>query len=73
MRRDSVLVGLNDTSQVAAHREILERSKFRQSAAVKGLSTIIKRLVSSTKRRMFEPISVTISLMYNKNNKGPNI
>ena len=70
MRRDSVLVGLNDTSQVAAHREILERSEFRQSAAVKGLSTIIKRLVSSAKRRMFEPISVTISLMYNKNNKG---
>ena len=69
--KDSVLVGLNVTNQVAAHYEILLRSKLRQSAAVVGLSTMIKRLVSSANRRIWEPMSVTISLMYNKNSRGP--
>ena len=72
-RRPSVLLGLNVTNQVAAHCDILSRSVFRFSAAVIGLSTMIKRLVSSAYRRMFEPISTTMSLMYNKKNKGPKI
>ena len=63
----SVLAGLNDTNQVSAHCEILSGSELRQYAAVTGSSTIIKRLVSSTNNRIFEQISVTISLMYNKN------
>ena len=68
---DSVLEGLKDTSQVAAHREILSRSVLRQFAASEGSSTIIKRLVSSAKSRMFEPMSVTMSLMYNRKSKAP--
>ena len=38
-----------------------------------GSSTIIKRLVSAAKRRMFDPISRTMSLIYSKNNRGPKI
>ena len=71
--RASVLVGLNVTSQVAAHREILLRSMLRQSAAVVGLSTIMLRLVSSANSRMLEHISVTMSLIYNKKSRGPKI
>ena len=66
-----VLVGLNVTNQVAAHCEILLRSKLRQSAAMVGLSTMIKRLVSSANKRIWEPMSVTMSLMYNKKSIGP--
>ena len=36
-----------------------------------GSSTIIKRLVSSENRRICEPISSTMSLIYTKNNKRP--
>ena len=53
-RRASVLVGLNGTNQVAAHCEILSKSVFRHSAAVNGLSTIMKRLVSYANSRIFE-------------------
>ena len=67
------MLGLNVTNQVAAHCDILSRSVFRFSAAVIGLSTIIKRLVSSANSRMFEPISATMSLMYNKKSNGPKI
>ena len=62
-RNDSLFVGLNVTSQVIAHREILSRSMFRRAADVIGSSTIIKRLVSSAKRRICEPISSTMSFM----------
>ena len=65
---DSVFVGLKVTSQIAAHCVILPRSVLIQAAAVTWASTIIKRLVLSAKRRMFDPISRTI---YSKNNKGP--
>ena len=67
------LAGLNVTNQVAAHCEILLRSVLRLSAAVTGLSTIMKRLVSSANRRMFEPMSLTMSLMYTQKSKGPKI
>ena len=60
------MAGLKVTNQVAAHCEILLRSVLRLSAAVKGLSTIMKRLLSSANRRMFEPMSLTMSLMYTK-------
>ena len=69
----SVLAGLNVTNQVAAHCEISLKSVLRLSAAVTGLSTIMKRLVSSANRRMFEPMSLTTSLIYTKKSKSPKI
>ena len=62
-RKESLLVGLNVSSQVIAHREILSRSMFRRATDVIGSSTIIKRLVSSAKRRICELISSTMSLI----------
>ena len=70
-RNDSLLVGLKVTNHVAAHREILCKSALREAAEVTGSSTTIKRLVSSANRRICEPISSTMSLMYTKNNNGP--
>ena len=66
-------MGLNVTNQVAAHCGILSRSVFRLSAAVNGLFTMMKRLVSSANSRMFEPMSVTMSLIYNKKSSGPKL
>ena len=52
-RRDSVFVGLKETNHVAAHLDIFSIPVFKLLAAVKGLSTIIKRLVN---RRMADPM-----------------
>ena len=60
---DSFLTGLNFTNHFPAQTEILFMSSLISRAAVSGFSTITKRLVSSAKRRIFEPISLTISLM----------
>ena len=60
---DSDFDGLNDTSHLTAQACILARSAFSSSAALMGLSTIIKRLVSSAKSLMQECISSTISLI----------
>ena len=60
--RDSLLFGLNFTNQDFAHFDILLRSVLRISTAASGLSTIIYRLVSSANSRMFDRISVTMSL-----------
>ena len=73
IRCDSVFKGLNFTNQSSAHLAIFSRSALRISAATSGLSTIMKRLVSSAKRRMLDPISVTISLMKIKKRSGPRI
>ena len=70
---NSVFVRLKVTSQVAPHCVILPRSVLIQAAAVAGSSSIIKRLVSSAKRQMFDPISRTMSLLYSKNNRDPKI
>ena len=59
----SVLVGLKDTSEVVAHCDIFTRSMLSWPAAVKGLSTTIKRIVSPANNRIFEPISDTISFI----------
>ena len=64
-------MGLNVTNQAAAHCEILSKSVSRLSAAVNGLFTTMKRLVSSENGRMLEPMSVTMSLIYNKKSRGP--
>ena len=56
-----------------AQAEIFPRSAFMQPAAVTGSSTIIKRLVSSANSRIFDPISFTISLIYNRKRTGPRI
>ena len=64
-------MGLKVTNQVAAHCEILSRSVFSISGAVNGLFTIMKKLVSSANSRMFEPMSVTMSLIYKKKSRGP--
>ena len=61
------------TNQIAAQRESFSRSELRQRAAVVGLSTMVKRLVSSANKRILDLIFLTISLMYNKNNSGPSI
>ena len=61
---DSDFAGLNDTSHLTAQAGILARSAFSSSAALMGLCTIIKRLVSSVKSLMQECISSTISLIY---------
>ena len=71
--RDSFLEGLKVTNQIAAQRESFSRSELRQRAAVVGLSTMMKRLVSSANKRILDLIFLTISLMYNKNNRGPSI
>ena len=73
IRSDSVFKGLNFTNQASAHLTIFLRSALRISAATSGLSTVMKRLVSSAKRRMLDPISVTISLMKIKKRSGPRI
>ena len=53
---DSEFAELNDTSHLTAPACILARSAFSSSAALMGLSTIIKRLVSSAKSLMQECI-----------------
>ena len=60
---DSVLVGLNATSHLVAHKFILAKSALRFSAAVIGFSTMMYRLVSSAKSRIVECISSTMSFM----------
>ena len=69
IKMDSVLKGLKNISYYLAHRAIISMSLLRSSAASVGSSTTIYRLVSSGKRRIFEPISFTMSFMYSKNNK----
>ena len=64
---------MNLTSQVFAHCVIFSRSEFKVSAAVSGFSTIRDRLVSSANSLIFEPISVTMSFIYNRNKSGPSI
>ena len=71
--KDSVLAGLKVTSQVSAQSEFFSRSALRSSADLKGLSTIMLRIVSSANKRMLEPISLTISLIKTKNRRGPRI
>ena len=66
MTSDSVLLGLNVTNHVLAHCNILIRSVLSRSAEATGSSTMIKRLVSSAKKRIQEPISFTISFIKNK-------
>ena len=56
-----------------AHLIILSISELRSSAVVSGLSTIIYRLVSSAKSRLFDPMSSTMSLINNKKRSGPKI
>ena len=56
---DSLLIGLKSTKQLFAQTEIL----VRQTAAVTGFSTIIKRLVSSANRQMLESRFLRLSLM----------
>ena len=61
IRSDSAFKGLNFTNKALALLAIFSRSALRISAATSGLSTIMKRLVSSANRRMLDPISVIIS------------
>ena len=72
-RRDSLLIGLNVTSDSLAHLAIDSRSTFSNCAVTSGCSTIRYELVSSAKSRIFAWISFTISLIKTKNNNGPNI
>ena len=68
-----VLSGLKVTSHCAAHLVIFPKFNFRHAAAFTGSSTIIKRLVSSAKRRIFDPMSVTMSFLNSKKSRGPRI
>ena len=67
----SVILGLKDTSQFLAQSEIISRSVFSRRAAVSGCSTTIYKDVSSAKSLIFDPISETIALIYNRNRSGP--
>ena len=69
--RVSFLFGLNFINQDFTHFDIVLRAGLRISAATSRLSTILYRLVSSVKSRMFDRISVTMSFLYNRNNRGP--
>ena len=69
----SVLLGLKLTNHCFDHSCILFKSAFIKLAAVSGLSTIKYSEVSSAKRRMLEPTSLTMSFMYIRNNSGPSI
>ena len=71
IRNVSLFAGLKVTNQVVYQREIFSKSVFREAAAVIGLSTMIKMLVSSANKRIFDPMSVTISFIYRRNSKGP--
>ena len=70
---ESVFSGLKETSHIPAHRVIFARSLLSISAASKGFSTTMKRLVLSAKRRKFDFISRTLSLIYKKKNNGHKI
>ena len=63
--------GLKVTSHCAAHLVIFSKSAFKHTAAFTGSSTIIQRRVSSAKRRIFEPMSVTMSFINRKKNRVP--
>ena len=69
----SVLSGLKLTSQYCDQIWNFSKSVFIKSADGIGSSTIRYREVSSANRRMHEPISLTISLIYIKNIRGPRI
>ena len=69
----SVLDGLKITSHVEAHRVILPKSEFKQEAALGGLSTMIKRLVSSANNRMLDPMSLSMSFIKRRKSKDPRI
>ena len=71
--RNSVFVGLNLTSHVLPILYFFSRSAFKVSAAVLGLSTTRKRLVSSAKSLMLGPISLKMSFIYSRNKRGPRI
>ena len=66
---DLVLLGLNVTNHVSAHCNILIRSALSRSAEATGSSTMIKRLVSSSNKRIQEPILFTISFIKKKKKK----
>ena len=51
------------TSHFAAQSSIFIRSEESSSAEVSGSVTIIKRLVSSAKSSILEPMSLTVSLI----------
>ena len=70
-KRFVFFVWLKVTSHVAAHLVNLKRSAFKKIAAARGLSTTIKRLESLAKRRIFELITLTMSLMINTNSLCP--
>ena len=63
MTRESVLGGWKITSHLSAQSQIFNRSEESKSADVSESVSIIYRPVSSAKRRILEPMSVTMSLM----------
>ena len=71
IKRDSVFARLNFTSQVIAYCVIFSGSEYKISAAVSGLFTTRKRLLSSANSIMFEQISFAISFLYRRNSSGP--
>ena len=73
IRREVVLVGLMSTNQSSAHWCFVPKSELRVNAAVLGVSTIIKRLVSSAKRQIFDWMLLTILLIKIRKSSGPRI
>lgn len=63
--KESVLEGLKVTSQIKAHVDILIRSVLIQLAGVVRSATITKKIIWK-----FETILFSISLIYNKKERG---
>ena len=70
IRRDSFLEGLKVTNQIAAHERVFLKIRIKTKSS-EGISTVMKRLVSNAYKRMLDQIFFKLSLIYNKNNKGP--
>ena len=67
-------IEFNKPCRVFADSVIFSRSVFKVSVVL-GLSTTRKRLVSSAKSLMLDPISLTMSFkfIYSRNKRGPRI
>ena len=74
-KRDIVFLALKSTDQSRAQLDIISRSRCRRRAAAWGFSTttMIYKLVSSTKRGTEELISLTMSLIKIRKRSGPSM
>ena len=70
---DSVFVGLKDTSHVAAHCKNFVKVIVETISCCHWIINNNKKTSVLANKRMFEPMSNTISFMYKRKSKGPKI